>query len=344
MMQAKREIKTMKIKNLIGYIRVSTNQQAESGLGLADQEAKIKSYCQTYDINLIDIIVDDGISAKDLNRAGIQAAIERTREDNVDGIIIAKLDRLTRSIMDLQDLLHTVFNTAELHCVNDKIDTSTASGRLCLNVICSVIQWEREAISERTSSALQAKKRLNNNNSINGTAPYGKEWIDGELVDCKDEQNAIQMLIKFRRAGNTHSHIAKLMNINGISNRSGQGWTESRVRLVLKANHTEPKTAHVNTIVSKEVASAKASETIKAKKRQSGKNANGRAPYGYQWINGELSDSPTERIVLETMKQLRDLGQTFQQIANRLEAMGHVTRKGGEWRTSSVHAILKKAS
>ena len=342
MMKTKREIRTM--KNLIGYIRVSTNQQAESGLGLADQEAKIKSYCQTYDINLVDIIVDDGVSAKNLNRAGIQTAIELTKTDSIDGIIIAKLDRLTRSIMDLQDLLSSVFNTAELHCVSDKIDTSTASGRLCLNVICSVIQWEREAISERTAHALQAKKRLNNNNSINGTAPYGKEWIDGGLVDCKEEQDAIQALIKLRKAGNTHSHIAKLMNVDGISNRSGRGWTESRVRSVLKANYTETKAEHINTIVSKEEASAKASETIKIKKRRSGKNANGRAPYGYQWINGELADSPTERIVFETMKQLRDLGQTYQQIADRLEAMGHVTRRGGQWRTSSVHAILKKAS
>ena len=332
------------MKNLIGYIRVSTNQQAESGLGLADQEHKIRSYCETYDFNLVDIIVDAGTSAKDLNRAGIQEVIKRASSDEIDGVIVAKLDRLTRSMRDLHHLLDTTFKSTKLHSVNEQINTESASGMLIISILASVSAWELATVKERTSNALQAKKRLNDDNSINGTAPYGKEWIDGELVDCEEEQDAIQALIKLRKAGNTHSHIAKLMNIDGISNRSGRGWTESRVRSVLKANYTETKTEHINTIVSKEVASAKASETIKTKKRRSGKNANGRAPYGYQWINGELADSPTERIVLETMKQLRDLGQTYQQIADRLEAMGHVTRRGGQWRTSSVHAILKKAS
>ena len=171
------------MKNLIGYIRVSTNDQAESGLGLADQETKIRQYCEIYDLNLIDIIVDAGASAKNLNRDGIQQVMTMASTPEIDGIIVAKLDRLTRSMRDLHTLLDSTFKSAELHSVCEKVDTSSASGRLVLNVLCSVAEWEREAIGERTSSALQAKKRAHNGESINGTAPYGQEWADGELVE-----------------------------------------------------------------------------------------------------------------------------------------------------------------
>ena len=330
----------MMSKRLIGYIRVSTEGQAETGLGLEGQRAKIESYCKTYDLNLIDIIIDDGWSAKDLNRQGIQQVIDRLEDEDIDGIVIATLDRLTRSMRDLHHLLATTFQSNELHCVSEKVDTSSASGRLVLNVLMSVAEWEREIISERTKTALAAKKRLNNGESINGTAPYGQQWIEGDLVTCRAEAETLEIMIELRKQGHTYHFIASTLSTQGRFNRSGLGWTANSVFSILKSNNatqptTKPETDH----------SAVATKSLEAKKtRAGGKSINGRAPYGQKWENGSLVPCPTEQPILETMKHLRDLNQSYQQIADRLTDMGHITRRGGIWRVSTVYNILKKAS
>jgi hypothetical protein len=220
------------------------------------------------------------------------------------------------------------------------VDTSSASGRLVLNVLMSVAEWEREIISERTKTALAAKKRLAGGESINGTAPYGQQWIEGELVTCREETETLDIMIEMRKQGHTYHFIASTLSAQGRFNRSGLGWTANSVFSILKANDAtqptiEPETDH----------SATAAKSLKAKKtRAGGKSINGRAPYGQKWENGALISCPTEQPILETMKHLRDLGQSYQQIADRLTAMGHVTRRGGVWRVSTVYTILKKAS
>ena len=251
--------------------------------------------------------------------------------------MVAKLDRLTRSMRDLHQLLDTTFKSTQLHSVNEKIDTSTASGMLVLSVLMSVSQWELSVISERTSNALQAKKRLNDGESINGSAPYGQEWNEGELIECKEETETLSTMIEMRKEGHTYGFIAKSLNTQGRLNRSGLGWTEGNVSSIIRANMTDDITETIDR-------SETATESLKAKKAKAGKSINGRAPFGQRWENGSLVKCPTEHPVLETMKHLRDLGQTYQQIADRLTAMGHLTRRGGEWRVSTVYTILKKAS
>ena len=330
----------MMTKRLIGYIRVSTDGQAETGLGLEGQRAKIQAYCKTYDLDLIDIIIDDGWSAKDLNRQGMQEAIERLEDESIDGIVIATLDRLTRSMRDLHHLLGTIFQSNELHCVSEKVDTSSAAGRLCLNLLMSVAEWEREVISERTKSALAAKKRLAGGESINGSAPYGQQWNEGELTTSREETETLDIMINMRREGHTYGFIARTLNTQGRLNRSNLGWTTNNVFSILKANDaTQPA---IKTEINH---STSATESLKAKKdKAGGASINGRAPYGHKWESGALVECPIEQPILETMKHLRELGQSYQQIADRLTAMGHITRRGGVWRVSPVYTILKKAS
>lgn len=221
------------MKKVIGYIRVSTDGQAESGLGLADQEMKIRSYCLLYDLELVDVISDAGASAKSLNRAGIQDVINLAQSGAVDGIIIAKLDRLTRSMKDLHVLLDTVFNRVELHSVAEKVDTSTAAGRLVLNVLMSVAEWEREAIGERTSAALQAKKKQSKR-VINGRAPYGWRWVDGELVEIPEQQRVLTLMRELRESGLTYAEICYHLNESNQLTKSNKQWQPATVRNSLK--------------------------------------------------------------------------------------------------------------
>jgi site-specific DNA recombinase len=145
---------------IIAYSRVSTQDQSDHGVSLQAQRAKLAAYAGVYDLEVVEFIQDAGESAKSLNRTGLQRALEMLRNGQADGLAIVKLDRLTRSVGDFQTLIDGYFGEKagkQLFSVSDSIDTRTAAGRLVLNVLLSVAQWEREATGERTKSALQHK-------------------------------------------------------------------------------------------------------------------------------------------------------------------------------------------
>lgn len=156
---------------VVGYIRVSTDQQADEGVSLAAQRAKLVAYCVALDLTLVDVFEDAGISAKSLERPGLRMALAMLRLKEADGLLVTKLDRLTRSVKDLGALIEDYFGTkCALLSVGDAIDTRSASGRLVLNVLMSVSQWEREATGERTREAMAHLKKTG---VRVGQAPYG---------------------------------------------------------------------------------------------------------------------------------------------------------------------------
>ena len=156
---------------VIGDIRVSTQAQADDGVSLDAQRTKLSAYAVALDLDLVEIIVDAGVSAKSRNRDGVQRALGMLDSGQADGLLITKLDRWTRSVKDLGELVESYFaDRFALLSVNDSIDTRTAGGRLVLNVLASVSQWEREATAERTREALA-------HIAADGTLP---EWNIGD--------------------------------------------------------------------------------------------------------------------------------------------------------------------
>ncbi len=141
------------------YSRVSSVKQADSGLSMEAQETKCRQYAALYDLEIVEVITDPGESAKSLDRPGLKRAIAMLESGAAEALLVAKLDRLTRSVVDLGTLL-ALFDGDEraLLSVQDQIDTRSATGRLVLNVLASVSQWEREAIGERTATALNVKR------------------------------------------------------------------------------------------------------------------------------------------------------------------------------------------
>src|ERR1035437_1902423 len=143
----------------IGYVRVSTDKQVEHGVSLAEQVEKIRAMPPGHDVELLDVLVDAGDSAKDLDRPGMVRILEMVQSRAVGMVIVAKLDRLTRSVKDLAELLERFSKRGvSLVSVAESLDTGSASGRLVLNIMVSVSQWEREAIGERTRDAMRHKK------------------------------------------------------------------------------------------------------------------------------------------------------------------------------------------
>lgn len=111
------------------------------------------------DAELLDVIVDGGESAKSLKRPGVQRLLALVDAGQVDAVIVAKLDRLTRSVRDLCELLARFERRhVALISVAESLDTGSAAGRLVINIMASVSQWEREAIGERTRHALRHKR------------------------------------------------------------------------------------------------------------------------------------------------------------------------------------------
>jgi DNA invertase Pin-like site-specific DNA recombinase len=128
----------------IGYIRVSTDEQAREGVSLENQKAKIEAYCQLNDLELVGILEDAGKSGKDLNREGMQALMDRIRGRSIDAVIVYKLDRLSRRVKDTLSLMDLIEkHSVAFHSITEKIDTKTAMGKFFLNIMASMNQWER---------------------------------------------------------------------------------------------------------------------------------------------------------------------------------------------------------
>ena len=141
--------------SVVGYIRVSTEQQAGEGVSLDAQRARLEAYALAVELELVAVCEDRGLSAKSLARPGPKAALAMLEKGEASGLVVTKLDRLTRSVKDLGDLVERYFASRfSLLSLSDSIDTRTASGRLVLHVLGAVSQWEREATAERTKDAL----------------------------------------------------------------------------------------------------------------------------------------------------------------------------------------------
>ncbi len=218
----------------IGYIRVSTDKQAERGLSLDAQREKLRAMAVVHDSELAEIIVD-AESAKNLDRPGMKRILDLVRAGGVDTVIVAKLDRLTRSVRDLADLLDLFQKKGvALVSVAEALDPGSAAGRLVLNIMVSVSQWERETIGERARDAMDLKRSRSEHL---GNAPYGfrlaadKKHIEPD----RGEQSTLKRLRQLRQDGMSLRAIAVELNRRRLTTRRGSCWRMEYVARLLKA-------------------------------------------------------------------------------------------------------------
>src|SRR5438477_4134127 len=205
----------------IGYVRVSTDRQADHGVSLEAQEAKIRAMAVVQGSEIVELIVDGGESAKNLNRPGMERLLSLVDAGKVQTVIIAKLDRLTRSVKDLAELLERFTRRGvSLVSVAESLDTGTAAGRLVLNIMTAVSQWEREAIGERTRDAMHHKRA---NGERVGTVPFGyRAAPDGLHVEADPaEQGILSRIRELKAEGYTTRRIADELNRQGFTTRRG---------------------------------------------------------------------------------------------------------------------------
>ena len=223
--------------NLIGYIRVSTGKQV-NGESMDAQKARLEAYCQAHGHQLATLYSDAGHSAKSMDRPGLNDALDGLRGGEGAGLLVTKMDRLTRRVRDLDILLTTYFTDGakfprHLVVLDQNVDTSTAGGRLMLNVLCSVTQWEREATAERTKEVLGYMRTQGRRI---GAVPYG--WALGSdkgasMVPCQKEQKAIAMARSLYRGNSSLRTIAGILEGHGYLPRSGGHWNPNQIRRLL---------------------------------------------------------------------------------------------------------------
>lgn len=219
----------------LGYIRVSTDKQADFGVSLEAQTAKVRAMALVQGAELVDLIIDAGESAKSLNRPGMACLLSQVDAGVVETVIIAKLDRLTRSVKDLAELLERFTrHGVSLVSVAESLDTGSASGRLVLNIMTAVSQWEREAIGERTRDALAHKR---SRMEFVGNCPYGfRLCADGKTVEPDPDEQRVQRTIKhLHEQGRSLRQIAAYLNTERRFTRRGSPWQHCYVARILRA-------------------------------------------------------------------------------------------------------------
>ena len=198
----------------IGYTRVSTEGQAESGLGLEAQREAIEADVKRRGWQLVEVVEDAGEGGGDVDRPGLRKALERIADSEADALVVAKLDRLSRSAVHTGQLLDWFKEAGATFVAMDLgVDTSTASGRMVANVLASVAEWERDAIGERTAAALRAKKAKGETISRPAVEPKVRRRIERQ-----------------RQRGWTMQRIADRLNRDGVATaRGGSEWRPSSV-------------------------------------------------------------------------------------------------------------------
>lgn len=223
----------MKGGKAIGYIRVSTEEQAAHGISLDAQRAKIEAYALTKDLELVGIVEDAGKSAKNLKRPGVQKILTMARRKEVDAVIIVKLDRMFRCTVD-------ALNTAQdfdrrgvaLHSIHESLDTQSAMGKFFFTLTAALAEMERGLVGERTRAALARKKEKR---EVYGEIPYGYDALDASLVENPAEQEVIARMKRLRKQGLSFQRVADNLNADGIPTKKGCTWKAMQISRVVQA-------------------------------------------------------------------------------------------------------------
>jgi DNA invertase Pin-like site-specific DNA recombinase len=206
---------------VIAYVRVSSEEQALSGLGLADQRTTIQRAAESRAWTDLRFIADEGYSAKNLDRPGIADALAQLASGQAETLVVAKLDRLSRSLLDFAQLMDTARRQGwELVVLDLALDTATPSGALMGNIMASFAEYERQLIGQRTSAALQMKKSQG--------ARLGRPRTLDPAVS--------QRIVAERAEGHSLTAIANALNGDSVPTaRGGRCWFPSTVAGVLRS-------------------------------------------------------------------------------------------------------------
>ncbi len=232
-------------QRFVGYIRVSTSDQADNGMSLTAQRDRLTAWATAHDYDLVRIERDSGISGAVApeKRPGLSRALQAIRKGNANGLVALKLDRISRSVRDTIALAE-LFERKDwlLATVDENLDTATAGGRLFLTLISGMAAWERDVISERTTAGLNAIAREGRSRSR--FTPFGwrtsrggaetKKGDRSPLVKHAGEQKTLKRMLRLRDRDFSGQAIADKINADGHRTRNGREWSRQVIWRTLR--------------------------------------------------------------------------------------------------------------
>ena len=289
------------IRRAVGYVRVSTDMQAQEGISLEAQQAAIQQYCSLHGLKLVAVCKDVLSGGKD-QRPGLQDAL-RTLERSGDVLVVLKFDRVSRSIRHFCELYETYFKDGEkeLVAIRESIRLDSALGRALINILLVFAQMEREATGERTREAIH---HIRQSGYHFGKVPYGKKTIPAHdhprmkvLVDDDNELAVIAQLKAWAAQDVGITEMAHRLNAAGTPPPQGERWTKSLIyNLRLRLSHIQPRPVNER--------------------------------------------HHTDEELKACMVDLRKRGHTQRQIASILNELGFLPLKGRRFTESSVRKLL----
>jgi len=224
------------MRKAVGYIRVSTLKQAEHGVSLEAQRAKIEAYCTLHDLDLVALLQDES-SAKSIDdRPAMKRLLAMARGGEVEVVVTPKLDRMFRNVDETRQVIRELQDLGvDAHIMNMNgisIDTSSANGLLFLTMLAAFAEFERMQISDRTRTALAHKRETGKQHSA--IAPYGWSYVEGETLRNEQEQFAVGLMFGYRKDGMTLKAIAGELDKQKIKPRSSRIWQPSVIGKILK--------------------------------------------------------------------------------------------------------------
>jgi len=221
--------------NIAAYIRVSTEEQAKEGYSIPAQKERLDAFAKSQGWTIIEYYIEEGQSAKDLNRPEIQRLISDIQSNSgIQVVLVYRLDRLTRSVVDLHKLLE-IFekNKVAFRSATEVYDTTTAIGRLFITLVAALAQWERENLAERVRMGMA---QMASQGRRPGTAkPYGYNYINGQLVINPSEAAVVRKIYDLYSRGRGVRQIIKWLNNpeHPIPSKTGKPWSDTTVSYIL---------------------------------------------------------------------------------------------------------------
>jgi site-specific DNA recombinase len=218
-------------KQAIGYVRVSTQGQVKEGVSLDAQRAKIAVWCDLNDYDLLTVFADEGLSGASMHkRDGLNAALKLATTGTA--LVCYSMSRLARSTHDMIGISARLDKQgADLVSLTEKIDTTTAAGRMVFRLLASFAEFERDQTSERTKLALAHKRAQG---LVYARVPFGFTEVEGRLVRVKAEARILATILRDREAGRPYGQIADALNRDGVKGKRGGRWYASTIRQMVK--------------------------------------------------------------------------------------------------------------
>ena len=212
------------------YIRVSTEDQAREGFSLPEQEKRLKAMCEYKGYEIYKLYKDAGISAKTGNtRPAFEELLQDIRDKKCNTIVVLKLDRLTRSVFDLEGIMNFLEeNNAYLDCANEEINTTNSSGKMVARLLTTVSQNEIERTSERTKFGLSGAIKEGH---IPARAPLGYKHIDKKLVPDSLTKDIVIRIYNLYFEGKSYYNIATKFNEEQVLGKTN--WKDTGILRII---------------------------------------------------------------------------------------------------------------